>query len=356
MDERLLLTEATLRLEFLLALHDVGKALISSLELDEVLQTIMQKISVFLRPSHWSLVLSDPEHSDLYFEIAMGEGADRLKGVRIAYGEGIVGWVAREGRPVVVADTATDTRFCKRFDKLTNISTKSVLAVPLMVRGKVLGVIELIGQPGSPAYTDEHLRIMEPFADFAAIAISNARNFTNVQRLTITDDCTRLYNTRHLHDTLALEVQRAQRYSHPVSLIFFDMDHFKLVNDTHGHQAGSRLLFEVGELVRAGIRAIDIGVRYGGDEFAIVLPETAFEGACGVALRMWRAVGGAPYLASLGLTVRATGSFGVATFPQDAHSPDELLAAADKAMYTVKENGRDGVAAARSGIISRKAT
>ncbi|MFL5301651.1 MAG: GGDEF domain-containing protein, partial [Anaeromyxobacteraceae bacterium] len=182
-------------------------------------------------------------------------------------------------------------------------------------------------------------------ADYAAIALSYARHHERVRELTLVDEHTGLYNARHLHRSLEVEIARAARFSRPVSLLFFDLDRFKRVNDAHGHQCGSALLREVGEVMRATLRTMDVPVRYGGDEFVAVLPESGREQARAAAERLAEAIRSRAFLRARGLEVHLTASFGLATYPEDGSGPDELLRAADDAMYRAKAAGRDAIAA-----------
>src|SRR6267142_6280185 len=226
--------------------QELGKALTSSLQLDQVLRTIMEKIDEFLRPDTWSLLLLDEMKQELYFELAVGKGAQALKDVRIKMGQGIAGWVAQNDEAVIVPDVSQDTRFFSKVDEKTKMETRSIVAVPVRYRDHCLGVIELINCVGREGFQERDLALLEALADFAAIGLENARHVKRIHELTITDDCTNLYNARHMDFILETEIYRSQRYGYEFSLIFIDLDHFKQVNDTHGHLVGSRLLAEIG--------------------------------------------------------------------------------------------------------------
>jgi diguanylate cyclase (GGDEF)-like protein len=347
MQARDLLRQLQRTVDELAVLNEIGKALTSSLDIGEVMHLILAKVSELLKPRNWSLLLRDQLTGELYFKAAVGAGSEMLMHLRLQRGEGIAGWVAEHNAPLIVDDVNADPRFAARFDKTSRFHTKSILCVPLAIKGRVLGVIELVNGEGDGSFSSEDLRILSTVAEFSAIAIENAQNFAKVQELTVLDDHTGLFNSRHLKRTLDQEIIRATRFGHPVSLVFFDLDYFKRVNDTYGHQAGSKLLAEVGRLLLGTLRSTDVPVRYGGDEFVVLLPETSKDQAMECAKRLrseiahWKFLAEEPYG-----PLQITASLGVASFPDDARAPEELLRRADDAMYRVKAERRDGVAAA----------
>ena len=331
---------------------DVGKALASSLDSQKVLQTIMEKISDLLEPDTWSLLLLDEERGELAFEIAVGEGSERLKDVRVKLGDGIAGWVAAHRQAVLVDDARSDPRFDPTFDSITGTVTLSIVCVPVMSRERVLGVIELVNHLGKNSFGHEDLMVLKNLADYAAIALSNAKFVQRINELTITDDCTQLYNARHLGFVMDAEIYRSARYGFDFSVLFLDLDRFKQVNDSHGHLAGSKLLWMIGELIRTHLRLIDYAFRYGGDEFVLVLPQTGKEAAVAVAERMRELLHSSRFLKDDGLNVAVTASFGVASYPVDGTTRKELLAKADEAMYSAKHAGRNAVAAASRAVVA----
>ena len=328
---------------------EVGKSLASSLDARRVLETIMEKVSGLLEPDTWSLLMLEPERRELTFEVAVGEGAERLKDLRLSLGEGIAGWVAEHAEPLLIEDVRRDPRFSPRFDEVTGAVTRSVVAVPIVGKAGVLGVIELVNSMGRASFREEDLPLLVNLADYAAIALDNARFVAKINELTITDDATRLYNVRHLQFVLDTELYRSRRYGYPLSVVFLDLDRFKEVNDSRGHLTGSRLLWLVGDLLRSQLRLIDTAFRYGGDEFVLVLPQTTKEQAGPVVERLRALIAGTSFLAEEGFDVRVTASFGIATFPEDGDGRKELIARADEAMYAAKSAGRNAVRAAAAG-------
>jgi diguanylate cyclase (GGDEF)-like protein len=344
-------TERSRQIQELNIFHDVAKALTSSLNLDSILQTIMEKMAEYFRPDTWSLLMVDDTKDELYFAIAVGEAADTLKSLRLKVGEGIAGWVARHGKSLVVPDVHTDPRFAKRIDEMTKWQTRSIICVPLRARHRVLGVIQLINSPVE-TFSETEMFFLHALCDYAAIAIENARAVEKIQELTITDDCTGLYNARHLYKTLEAEVYRSARFGYEFSVLFIDLDHFKKVNDTYGHLSGSKLLTEVGFKLKSQLRLIDYAFRYGGDEFVILLPQTPKEAALVVARRILDLFRTATFLTQEELNLNIRASMGLSTYPDDAKSTHEIIRQADEMMYTVKNSTRDNIAVAQRGLVT----
>ncbi len=331
--------------------HDVAKALTSSLNLDSILQTIMEKMAAYFEPDTWSLLMVDEEKEELYFAIAVGDASEALKTVRLKMGEGIAGWVAKHGEPLLVPDVYTDPRFAKRIDEMTKWQTHSIICLPLKSKQRVLGVIQLINVD-MKHFGDHEVLALNSLADYAAIAIDNARAVERIQELTITDDCTGLYNARHLYKTLEAEVYRSARFGYEFSVLFLDLDHFKRVNDTHGHLIGSKLLAEIGYSIKSHLRLIDYAFRYGGDEFVVLLPQTGKDSALVVARRIRDVFRNSLFCREEGLNLNVRASMGVATYPEDAKSAHEIIRQADEMMYMVKNSTRDNISVAQHGMLT----
>lgn len=329
--------------------HDVAQALTSSLDLDSILQTIMEKMAEYFRPDTWSLLMVDEQKAELYFAIAVGTASDALKNVRLKVGEGIAGHVAKFGEKLIVPDVRGDKRFAKRVDQLTQMETQSIICVPLKSRLRVLGVIQLVNVD-MDHFTQAESFFLQALCDYAAIAIENARSVERIQELTITDDCTGLYNARHLYKTLEAEVYRSARFGYEFSVLFIDLDHFKQVNDTHGHLIGSKLLAEIGYLIKAQLRLIDFAFRYGGDEFVVLLPQTGKDSALIVARRLRDSLRAALFCKEENLNLNVRASMGLATYPHDAKTPHDVIRQADEMMYMVKNSTRDNIGIAQRGL------
>jgi diguanylate cyclase (GGDEF)-like protein len=191
----------------------------------------------------------------------------------------------------------------------------------------------------SHGFSDAFARLLEP----AAYTLLTALRVARAEALSVTDDLTQLYNSRYLNEVLRKETKRAMRSDWPLSLLFVDLDGFKAINDEHGHLLGSRALIEAADVIRASARETDIVARFGGDEFAILLPETGVEGAHSVARRLRERLQRFTFLAGVAPASRVTGSIGVATLPDAADTAEGLLQAADAAMYRVKVSGKNGI-------------
>jgi diguanylate cyclase (GGDEF)-like protein len=331
--------------------HDVARALTSSLELDEILHTIMNKMADFFGPERWSLMMVDESTSELYYAIAVGENEQTLKGLRVPMGEGVAGWVAATGASLVVPDVSLDARWASFSRAHPELNIQSIACLPVRANNRTLGVIQLLNSKLDlmSEFSISFLRIL---CDYAAIAIQNARSMDLIQELTRTDDCTGLFNARHLYVTLDEQVQLAGPGNRTqFSLLFVDLDRFKNVNDTHGHLIGSLLLKEVGQLLKEAIGPENAAYRYGGDEFVALLPGVGKDAAMAATMDVCQQLRDARFLDSKGLSLKVSGSFGLATFPEDGNSVHAILRSADKMMYEVKASSRNNVAVAGRGLV-----
>jgi diguanylate cyclase (GGDEF)-like protein len=333
------------QMDHLRVFHDVARALTSSLELDEILGAIMNKMAQFFGPERWSLLMVDDVSGELYYAIAVGENAESLKGLRVPLGEGVAGWVAATGNPLIVPDVALDPHWSAFASKHPDLKIQSIACVPVRSGNKTLGVIQLLNSKLDllSEYSISFLRIL---CDYAAIAIQNARSMTLIQELTITDDVTGLFNARHLYTMLDEQVAQGQVFS----LMFVDLDHFKSVNDTHGHLVGSRLLAEIGGLMRRSLGPNNAAFRYGGDEFVALLPGMGKAAASGTTMALCEELRAARFLEGAGLSLSVSGSFGLASYPEDGNTVPTILRAADTMMYEAKKT-RNNVAVAGKGMM-----
>jgi len=326
-------------------LKEAGKDFTSSTDLPTILDMIMKKAKALTKGQTWTVFLVDEAKRELVFERTEGRKTKETQKFRLLMGEGIAGWVAKEGMPVLVPNVSQDKRFSRKIDRAFNLKHKirSIMCVPFKSCGKPLGVIEVFNKTSGESFTREDFNRLNALIGQTSIFIERALLYQKVEELSITDDLTKLFNTRYLNRSIDIEIQRSIRYGASVSLIFMDIDDFKKVNDGHGHLVGSKILVEVGQLLIKNLRSIDVVVRYGGDEFVIVLPHTPAGPASQIAERIRRAVERNVFLQEEGHALRITASFGVASYPGTARSKEELLGFADEAMYKVKYHTKNGV-------------
>ena len=289
------------------------------------------------------------------FVVAVQDGSQRAsviaeRGTCDAYGEGlerVARWITEHNEEFMSASLATDER-------LTNGPAVTVAGFPLRCRARTIGaLIAMDPSPSSevPQLSSDVMTALGTVLEGPALALDTTLALRRAEALSVTDDLTSLYNSRYLNQVLRRESKRASRSGRPLSLLFLDLDGFKAVNDRYGHLCGSRALVEAANVIRGCARETDVAARFGGDEFALVLPDTGSEGAVAVAERVRERIAAYAFLrASDGLDVRLTASVGVATLPDVAASADELIKAADSAMYRVKDHGKNGVVLATEPI------
>jgi diguanylate cyclase (GGDEF)-like protein len=333
--------EKRIPLDDLLVFHQVARSLTSSFDLDTILRTIIEHMERFIEADLWTLLMLDESRQELFYAITAGNEAAALADVRVKVGEGIAGWVAEHGETLLVPESGKDPRLQSSLEGRSG-AVRSIIALPLRGRKGTHGVIEIFN-PRADQLTDYTIAFLHILADHAAIAIENSHDVARIQQLTITDDCTGLYNVRHLYEMLSWEIGRCTRPDLPVSLAFLDLDHFKQVNDEHGHLVGSELLARVGERLRALSRKQDWCFRYGGDEFVILMPETNSDAAMKQTAALHLALMETNYRMKNGLELRVSASVGVSTAPVDGTTVHALIAAADSRMYAVKAAGRGAV-------------
>jgi diguanylate cyclase (GGDEF)-like protein len=323
----------------------LNKTLTSALELNDILSAMIKKAKKLIRAETWSVYLLDKETGELVSEktVAPRGTKERTRKSRLKAGQGIAGWVAREGLPAIIPDVSSDARFCNGIGRNVDHKPNSLICVPIKSKGSVIGVLEVANKTRTEHFTREDLNLLMRLVDHAALAIERASLYQKMAELSVTDDLTKLFNTRYLDRTLEIEISRADRHMSSLSLIFMDIDHFKVINDNFGHLIGSKLLVEMGQLLIKGLRTVDIVARYGGDEFVIVLPQTAPVAAITIAERIRKAIERNIFLKKEGLSLGLTASFGVASYPESAKSKEDLLRIADEAMYRVKYQTRNGV-------------
>lgn len=342
-DDEQLLEMLHRRNEELETLVQIGKTLTSTLDIEELTNIIIEKANLLFKSRAWSLLVYDENSNDLVFEVVVSEVAAQLKGQHLKMGQGIVGWVAQHRRGVLIEKAVDDPRYSDCVEAHTGFEAGSVVCVPVEIQGVLLGVMQLVNGPDDPVFDQNDFLLLSTISDYVAIGISNARNFSRVRELVITDDLTGLFNARYFDEILEIEINRTQRFHTSVALVFIDIDHFKLVNDRHGHLIGSQVLAQIGQLIKKRLRSVDCGARYGGDEFVIILPQTDKMGAYELVVDLQERICAHALTAEDGTRIKVTASFGIASMPEDVDNKLDLIRLADNMMYKVKQTTRNGI-------------
>jgi len=227
-----------------------------------------------------------------------------------------------------------------------------VIAVPLVCGDRIMGVLEGVRPASEHTFKKSEVALLDALSLPIASALANAVRIAEAERLSQTDDLTKLHNARYLRQFLLNEIRRARRYGSSVAALFLDLDDFKRINDVHGHLVGSHMLMEMAAVILSSVRDTDAVARYGGDEFVIVLPDTGTELAGVVAERIREKIEEYQFTGGRRLKLSLTASFGVAAFPQHASSPQQLIACADTAMYEAKAANKNCVRFSTGPVLS----
>lgn len=290
-----------------------------------------------------ALLVLDPDGRSLIFSASRRLESGVIDGLRMPASKGIAGWVARNRQPLLLDDASRDPRYHGGFETATRFRPRGMLCVPMVSHQTLHGVVQVMNRVDGQPFDARQLRLVQILADHAAIALDNAALYRQAQVAAVTDDLTGLGNSRRLNQMLP-ELVRAGR---PLALLVLDLDNFKHVVDTYGHLIGSRTIAYLGQRMARFLRPGDSAARFGGDEFAVVLPDSDVATGIVMAEALRGAVESARRLDDTDIDITAvTASVGVAGFPEHGRDANALLRAADQAMYEVKRSRKNGVAVA----------
>jgi diguanylate cyclase (GGDEF)-like protein len=336
--------DAQQRAEELEGLHLATAALLSTLDMDELLRQILDAAQSAIPAAEKGMLhLISPTTGQLQVRATLGFSDERISIIRSTNGPGFPARVARERRPLLVNDTQAEPT---PGGDLNGISpelgpVRSIILAPLYYGERVLGTLSLSAErPNS--FTESNLRLLASFAATTTAALQNAILHAEIKHLAVTDPLTGQYNRRAFFDLGQREMERFLRFNHPLSAVMIDLDNFKQINDTYGHNVGDQLLRVLTERCRSKIRDTDIFGRYGGDEFALLLPDTDLTTAEHIAVRIRDSLIGTPCMTEQG-PVPISASLGVTRASKRHRVLEDLLADADKALYDAKEKGRNRV-------------
>ena len=339
------------------------------MNLAENLAEILRKANEFVPSEAGSILLDNPlqkrvdrKDNMLTFVAAFGDKASDLIGCQIPGNQGIAGHVYHQGQAYHASNTQDDEFFFAGVDELTEYQSQSLVAIPIRIEQDVCGVLELINRQNADEYSEEDRNLLRIFAGYISISIQNILDGRRAQELAKRDNLTGLFNDHFLHVALSRTIEKCLEESDDLTVVFLDLDHFKSVNDTHGHLAGSQVLREIGHLLKSHMRPYPLGTpaRYGGDEFVLVIPGMHLEAACELAEGIRNAIVQGNFCSKPGDIQREalnltgiTCSIGVATLDRHVEIRTDveeckstLLRLADSAMYVAKKTGRNRTAVA----------
>ncbi|MCI0443816.1 diguanylate cyclase [bacterium] len=336
-DESSILAPAGKRYQREEALLQIIKEIALTMELDGLVNILMDSAMELTRADGGALLLLDEKSRSLIRKsvrgVSGGEQEDELFGMP----ESQYHKILLDRKPVLLNDPQS----------LGNRKVRALIAAPIWSRDEPLGLLVNVKFASNKhSFSNDDYKVLSLLIDEISGAVFNAVTHYKTKELTIKDDLTEAYNRRYFERYLEEEFMRARRYGSNLSLIFFDVDNLKEVNMQHGHLTGSKTLQEVARRMILTVRGIDKVVRYGGDEFCVVLPETDSQGAFQVAERIRNVIASKQIVINENIQVAITGSIGIASYPTHAHSKDELVRQADKAMFVIKGKSKNAIAIA----------
>ncbi len=328
------------KIQDLHSIYEVSTAIAGTLDTDELFRIIPERVMKVLGLNDFCVLLYQPESGKLVCRASAGLPSPVPSDFTVGRGEGTSWRVFESGEAVYVPDVRTTAEF--RYYNGEKPDVRSFMSVPLLSKGKVVGVLN-VNHPEPNAFDGESLATMRVLATYIAIAVENAELFHFVKTLADKDSLTLLHNHGSFHTRLQIELERAARYGRSLSVIMLDLDGFKEINDTYGHIVGDRILMLTAGVLCAHLRKSDVAARYGGDEFAIILPETDLAATSTIAGRIAAGISQVRLDTKEGKTISFTASLGYAACLPESQERDAILAVADRLMYESKRRGRGGI-------------
>ena len=310
------------------------------LNLEQLTTEMLQTLSKAIRISQAILLFEDPGSSLFTVRCVYPDTNDKLSNIfSLSFDSPVVMWLQKESQILTMKqiDIAPQFKALWESEKESLHNSQMELFCPLKSHGKLVGILGLSKKHTNQIFLQEDIDLVMSVANQAGVIVENAQLYSQAMTWAITDGLTRLYNHRYMHECLDKEIARGTRFGTAFSVIMLDLDFFKTYNDTYGHLAGDDVLTGVGKCIQASIRTVDMAFRYGGEEFAIILPETTIEGAYLVAERIREKIEQKIFAGRSSITA----SLGIAGWPNDGVNKEQILISADKALYTAKGTGRN---------------
>jgi diguanylate cyclase (GGDEF)-like protein len=323
-------------------LNTAATRLIPVKEPDMLYETILDMSVSLAEAEKGSLMLVSEDAACLTVKAAKGINRRLLTDIRIRAGEGIAGWVFREGTPLVMDDIEKNEW---GFPKRHKYRTGSFISIPLKLGEKTIGVLNMSDKISGEVFSSEDMALISSFAAYATIALERSTYYIlagHLKELSITDSLTGLFNRRYFEERFFEELNRSDRHNLSFSLSMIDIDDFKLFNDSEGHLAGDEILRSIANIAKDCLRVSDVIARFGGEEFAVIMPQTEREEAILVSERIRKSIKEQiPVTWNVFPRKSISVSIGIATFPYDGKERKELIRNADKALYMAKMEGKD---------------
>jgi len=329
-------------------LGDFSRKMSHILNLDDLSQALLPPLTKALGVTHSALLFQDNAAADFIVQYTYPDNHELKGNLRLPVDNPIIEWMDRSGKPLTPSQVESLPEFKGLWqaekEQLTNANL--ALLQPIKSREKLIGLIAIGHKRRGVVYTTEDLDLIDRISSQAGVIIENAQLYIQATIRANTDELTGLYNHRHFHERIEQEIGRGSRFGITFSLIILDLDLFKVYNDIYGHLAGDQLLRKVGKLIQSSVRTIDLAFRYGGEEFAVLLPETRMEDAFRVAERLRKTIESKSSFREMPVTA----SLGIANWPTDGVMKEEIIHRADTALYRAKQTGRNRTCIASDGL------
>ena len=323
--------------------YEVSRGLISNLEFEEILNLLVSVMQNLLQYDRLTISTYETGKEQAKIIRVEGQADDFPAGTAFNLDEGLNGWIIRKRKAIVIPDLEKDNQFIPRYTNLekTNFGLHSFLGAPICYHNICFGLITVEHRKPN-FYTEKHEKILIMLANNFGVALERSHALQQLELQATTDALTGLYNYRTFIKRLAEEVERAVRYGSQFTLLMLDIDHFKLVNDKFGHQAGDKVLIQIAAILKKNVRSVDFVARYGGEEFTVILVETELDNGLYTAERIRSNIQDLETFYK-GNSISVTMSIGAAEFPNQSKDSEQLIAEADKALYEAKTSGRNRV-------------
>jgi len=325
--------------------------------IEELTDLVVHVCADKVKAEKCSLMLLDGKKKALSIVKAKGINEHVIRNANVKLGEGVAGFVTLSGETLLVADKENEGKFDSKTSE--RYKTDSFVSIPLKTGSDTIGVLNLTDKINNRNFSEKDINSLSKFISLASIAIKNALKLKELQELSVTDELTGLYNRRHFYNCLENGIERSGRYNRHFIMALIDIDKFKYINDTYGHQAGDSILKHISQILRTYTRSFDIVARYGGEEFAITFQEAydykdSFAGAISGLQFLERLRGVIENHTFTGIVphkkLNITISCGAAIYPFDGMAKEELISKADENLYLAKRTGRNRTCVSREHL------